>query len=192
MKDLSDLSFEELGKLFPIIISDYDPDWKNQFITEKQIIQKAIGLKNLIRIKHIGSTAVPGLCAKPTIDILVEIEEDTDAALIINSLKRIKYQYISKPENPPPHMMFAKGYSPNGYLGQTFHIHVRYRGDWDELIFRDYLIHNPKTAQEYAELKLKLSKDYLNDREKYTFKKTEFITRITKSARKEFKNKTYF
>jgi len=85
--------------------------------------------------------------------------------------------------------MFAKGYSPKGYLGQTFHIHVRFRGDWDELIFRDYLIQNLKIAQEYAELKLMLSTDYINDREKYSNNKTEFITRITKTAREKLKNK---
>jgi GrpB-like predicted nucleotidyltransferase (UPF0157 family) len=99
---------------------------------------------------------------------------------------------LFRPENPPPHMMFAKGYSAKGYIGQTFHIHVRFRGDWDELIFRDYLIQNPKIARKYAELKLRLSTDYINDREKYTNNKTEFIARITKTAREELQNKTYF
>jgi GrpB-like predicted nucleotidyltransferase (UPF0157 family) len=184
---LDKLSIEELGKLFPIKISGYDPAWKNLFISEKQIIQKAIGTKNIIRIEHIGSTAVPGLCAKPTIDILIEIKNKTDSASIINNLKQIEYHYISKPENPPPHMMFVKGYSKEGYIGQTFHIHVRYGGDWNELIFRDYLIQNPKTAQEYGELKLRLSTDYINDREKYTNSKTAFITQITLTAREELK-----
>jgi GrpB-like predicted nucleotidyltransferase (UPF0157 family) len=188
-KSLDKLSTEELGKLFPIKISEHTPDWKNKFISEKQTIQKAIGINNILRIEHIGSTAVPGLCAKPTIDILVEIEDEANTALIINDLKRIKYHYISKPENPPPHMMFAKGYSAKGYAGQTFHIHVRYGGDWDELIFRDYLIRNPKIAPEYAELKLRLSTDYINAREIYTNNKTEFIKRITKTAREELKNK---
>ncbi|MCX6253597.1 MAG: GrpB family protein [Bacteroidia bacterium] len=186
-EDLDKLSIDELGKLFPIKISGYNPDWKNRFVSEKQIIRKTIGTKNIIRIEHIGSTAVPGLCAKPTIDILVEIKNETNSALIINDLARIGYHFISKPENPPPHMMFVKGYSKKGYIGQTFHIHVRYGGDWDELIFRDYLIQNPKIAQEYAELKLRLSTDYINDREEYTNSKTAFITQITKTAREELK-----
>jgi GrpB-like predicted nucleotidyltransferase (UPF0157 family) len=131
---------------------------------------------------------VPGLCAKPTIDILVEIQDDANIDHIIHKLKKIRYHFISKPDNPPPHMMFAKGYSEKGYTGQTFHIHVRYRGDWDELIFRDYLIRNPMVALEYAELKLRLSTDHINDREEYTNSKTEFITRITKTAREELKN----
>jgi GrpB-like predicted nucleotidyltransferase (UPF0157 family) len=191
-KDLNNLSTDELGRLFPIIISEYNPDWKNMFSAEKQIIERAVGLRNTRRIEHIGSTAVPGLCAKPTIDILVEIKDDTDTDLIINKLKLLDYHYIPKPENPPPHMMFAKGYSDQGFTGQTFHIHVRYKGDWDEPVFRDYLIQNPKAAKEYSELKLRLSIDYVNDREKYTDSKTEFIARITKAARKELENKTYF
>jgi GrpB-like predicted nucleotidyltransferase (UPF0157 family) len=134
-------------------------------------------------IEHIGSTSVIGLCAKPTIDILVEIKDNTNTDQIISELNRIDYQYIPKPENPPPHMMFAKGYSNHGFTGQTFHIHVRYIGDWDELIFRDFLIQNPKIANEYSELKLQLSNDYINDREKYTNNKTEFITRVTNTAR---------
>jgi len=191
MKGLDELSGEELGKLFPIIISEYSPDWKDQFNSEKLLILKTIGTVNIMRIEHIGSTAVPGLCAKPTIDILVEISEDTDTALIKNKLKQISYHYISKPQNPPPKMMFAKGYSLYGYCGQTFHIHVRYEGNWDELIFRDYLIRNPKKAQEYAKLKWQLSGDYINEREKYTIGKTEFITRVVRIARRKLKKKPY-
>lgn len=190
-EDLNKLSTGELGKLFPIVISEYNPGWKNMFSTEKQSIKRVIGIKNTIRIEHIGSTAIPGLYAKPTIDILLEIKDDTDTDLIINKLKYLDYHFIPKPENPPPHMMFAKGYSSQGFSGQTFHIHVRYKGGWDELIFRDYLIQNPKIAQEYSELKLRLSTYYINDREKYTNGKTEFITRITKIARIELKNKTH-
>lgn len=183
IKDLNQLSPEELGKLFPIIISEHNPDWKYKFASEKRLINGAIGAGSILRIEHIGSTAVPGLCAKPTIDILVEIEDDTNIDLIIAKLKHVDYQFIPKPENPPPHLMFAKGYTDQGFTGQTYHIHLRYKGDWDELIFRDYLIQNPEISHEYAELKMKLSVDYKNDREKYTNSKSEFITRLIKTAR---------
>ena len=186
-EDLNMLSVEKLGILFPIKISEYCPDWKTLFASEKEVIQGAIGIRNMLRIEHIGSTAVPGLSAKPTIDILLEIKKHINNDLIINKLISINYSYIPKPENPPPHMMFAKGYSNKGYISQTYHIHVRYKGDWDEVIFRDYLIQNPKVAQEYAELKFKLASDFLNDREKYTNSKTEFITRVTSNARNKKK-----
>ena len=62
---------------------------------------------------------------------------------------------------------------------------MRYRGDWDELVFRDYLKANPEIAQEYAQLKQKLAIEYKNDREQYTSGKTEFIKREIKPARQE-------
>ena len=161
------------------------PRWVDLFNSEKSAIKKAIGLNNIIRIEHIGSTVVPHLKAKPTIDILLEIADTADKKAIISGLKKLKYHYIPKPENPAPHMMFAKGYTLHGFQGQAYHIHVRYRGDWDELYFRDYLIQNPKIARTYAELKVQLAKEYKNDREAYTDKKAEFIERITGLARKE-------
>jgi len=183
--DLDKLTNKELGQLFPIVISDPLPDWIDLFNAEKTEIEKAIGINNIIRIEHIGSTSVPGLKAKPTIDILLEIAESTDKNKIIESLQKLNYHFIPKPENPPPHMMFVKGYTIHGFHGQAYHIHIRYSGDCDEIYFRDYLIQNPKIAQEYSALKLQLAKEYKNNRELYTDKKTEFIKRITELARKE-------
>ncbi len=184
---LHSLSTEELGKLFPVFISEYDLSWKNLFLKEKDILREIIGINNIVSLEHIGSTAVPGLCAKPTIDILIEIKDQTDSDFLIENLKSIDYHFIPKPENPPPHMMFAKGYSEKGFTGQAFHVHVRYKGDWDEPRFRDYLINHPETAKEYADLKLKLAALYSNDREKYTEAKTEFIKEIIVAAREDLK-----
>ena len=80
--------------------------------------------------------------------------------------------------------MLAKGYSIKGFTGQAFHIHIRYSGDWDEIVFRNYLINSPDVAHEYGELKRKLSIEYRNDREKYTDSKGDFISGITKTARR--------
>lgn len=82
-------------------------------------------------------------------------------------------------------MMFVKGYTEEGFKGQVFHIHVRYKGDWDEIYFRDYLKSHPETAKKYGELKLKLVEKFRNDREKYTESKTNFIKKINKLARKK-------
>jgi GrpB-like predicted nucleotidyltransferase (UPF0157 family) len=81
-------------------------------------------------------------------------------------------------------MMFAKGYSESGITGQTFHIHVRYSGNWDEIVFRDYLIKNQKVTADYARLKRKLADEFKNDREKYTDSKSTFIKSTTLIARK--------
>jgi GrpB-like predicted nucleotidyltransferase (UPF0157 family) len=182
---LDKMSNEELGKLFPIILSEPNPEWISLFQTEKSEIEKVLGFQNIIRVEHIGSTAVPNLIAKPTIDILLEIHEITDLNILKDKLNELNYHYIPKLENPAPHMMFVKGYTTAGFKGQAYHIHGRYSGDWDELYFRDYLITHPEIAQEYSELKILLAKQYENDRDGYTEKKTEFIARINRLAKNE-------
>ena len=185
MKQIHELSVEELGRLFPIILSEPDPQWREIFPSEKIKIENVLGENKIIRIEHIGSTAIPGLIAKPTIDILLEIIDIVENNYIISNLEKIDYQFIPKPENPAPNMMFVKGYSPGGFSGQAFHIHVRYRGDWDEVHFRDYLIRHPEIAHEYAELKIELAKKYRNNREDYTEGKAGFVKRINSIAKNE-------
>jgi GrpB-like predicted nucleotidyltransferase (UPF0157 family) len=184
MKQINDLSREELGRLFPIIILEPNPAWPFLFRSEKMKIEKCLGLQNIISLEHIGSTAVPGLKAKPSIDILLEIPDEADNHILIFKLKELAYEFIPQPENPPPHMMLAKGYTMQGMKGQAFHIHVRYKGDWDEIYFRDYLIKNAEIAKEYAILKENLAILHKNDREAYTDAKTEFVKRISELARK--------
>ncbi len=173
----------ELWDLFPIILSEYKHEWKDNYDKEKQVLEQAIGINNIERINHIGSTAIPGLISKPTIDILTEIKEETVIDELIMNMKSIGYIYSEQPENPAPHVMFMKGYTAHGFEGQAFHIHVRYRGDWDELYFRDYLISHPEIADEYGKLKSALQKRYEHDRDGYTKAKTDFIKRITKVSR---------
>jgi GrpB-like predicted nucleotidyltransferase (UPF0157 family) len=183
-KDLNQLTTKELGELFPIIIVEYNPNWPVLASIEKMNVIKTIGEEFISRIEHIGSTAIPGLCAKPTIDFLLEILDITNCDFLKKQLQKINYNFIPKPENPSPHMMFAKGYSESGITGQTFHIHVRYPGDWDEILFRDYLINSKKVTADYARLKMKLAIEFKNDREKYTDSKTAFIKSSIMTARK--------
>lgn len=179
------MNVAELGALFPILITEHRPEWKKLFLKEKKIILKALGADHQVRIRHIGSTAVPGLPAKPTIDILIEVDDKLSRENVIEKITSAGYLFIPRPDNPPPHMMFVKGYTTSGFKGQAYHIHVRYFGDWDEPVFRDYLISHPDVALEYAELKRKLAFRYPNDREQYTDGKGGFISHIVKVARKE-------
>lgn len=181
--DLSSRTTAELGKLFPVTIVEYDPAWEGMYKSEQQEIIMAVGAGSIVRIEHMGSTAVPGLSSKPTIDILVEIAGNTDLSRLIKNLQKLNYQYVPNPENPPPHIVFFKGYTTSGIKGQTYHVHVRYPGDWDEIVFRDYLIEHPEAACNYADLKRTLAEEYKNDREKYTEAKTEFIKNIIHLAR---------
>jgi len=187
VKDLNRLTTDELGKLFPIFLVDYNPDWPRLASIESINITETVGNEVLARIEHIGSTAVPGLCAKPTIDFLLEVLETTNCDLLIKQMQKISYHSIPKPENPPPHLMFAKGYSDSGISGQTFHIHVRYPGDWDEIVFRDFLLANQSVTADYANLKMKLANEFKHDREKYTDGKTAFIKNIILVARNNWK-----
>ncbi|MFZ5986250.1 MAG: GrpB family protein [Bacillota bacterium] len=188
-KDLSERTKEELWKLFPIIISKHNPVWKENYLSEKAVIEKVIGIDNITRINHYGSTIVPNLLAKPTIDILVEIKDPADTEKIIVDMKAAGYIYSPQPDNPAPHMMFMKGYTNEGFKGQAYHVHVRYSGDWDELYFRDYLLAHPDVAEEYGKLKLELKQKFEYNRDGYTYAKTDFIKKITKLARVEMKNK---
>jgi GrpB-like predicted nucleotidyltransferase (UPF0157 family)/SAM-dependent methyltransferase len=141
---------------------------------------------SVLRISHIGSTAVPNLIAKPTIDILLEVKEDTDLTSITEILTNMGY-VVNTPKSDI--IVYLKGYTSQGFVGQAFHIHVRHLDDWDNFYFRDYLIEHPETAKEYGELKQKLLTKFENDRDGYTAAKSEFIGRITALAREELKGK---
>jgi len=182
------MSPEELGLLFPVVITEYNPGWPLLFKKEKESLEDGPGSGNIVSIEHIGSTAVPGLPAKPVIDILIEIDSSDDS--IKNYFRTLGYHFIHRPDNPPPHMMFVKGYTIQGYSGQAYHVHVRYRGDWNEIYFRDYLTRHTETAREYADLKYKLAKKYVNDREGYTRDKTKFVEYINALARSESQTQT--
>ncbi len=184
-ESLNDLTNEQLWKLFPIILEPHNPAWIEFYKNEEALIKEKIGTA-LNRISHIGSSCVPDLPAKPTVDILLEVEESCDIVSLKDNLISLGYIFCPKTENPPPHMMFMKGYTPEGFKGQAAHIHVRYRHDWDEFYFRDFLKMNRKTAEQYGLLKNDLMTRYRNNRDKYTDEKTDFIKQVTAEARKAF------
>ena len=185
-KELDELSTKELGELFPIIISEPNSEWEKIFEIEKKELFKILGHDIALRIEHFGSTAIPNLASKPTIDILVEIpDNETIKDEITKKMKSSGYHYIPRNDCPPPYIMFVKGYTNEGIKGQSYHIHIAektHKGLWDRLHFRDYLIKNKKCAIEYENLKRKLSKKYKYSREAYTKSKTDFIMRITEIA----------
>jgi GrpB-like predicted nucleotidyltransferase (UPF0157 family) len=187
-KELEKMSLSELGRLFPVKLEEYDPDWPGLYVREKMRITEALG-DTVVRINHIGSTSVPGLLAKPTIDILLEVSEGADAEEIVRAFRKMGYLFDPQPGKPPPHMMFMLGYTRNGFCGQAYHVHVRYPGDWDEPYFRDYLRDHPKMAAEYAALKRELKQKYEYDREAYTNGKTEFVKKVTLRARSIYQNR---
>lgn len=183
-KSLNNFTIAELGQLFPIIISDYSDKWPDLYALESKIITDSFSKAEIVRIDHIGSTAIPRLKAKPTINILLQVTEQIDIQKLKDTFKSIGYEIINHPENPAPHLTFVKGYTNQGFKGQAYHVHIRYRGDWDEIRFKDYLIKHNDIAKEYESLKLELAEKYKHDRELYTDSKTEWIKKINNKSRK--------
>lgn len=185
-KALTEMTNEDLWALFPIVLSPHNPQWTEQYRQERELLEQDIGRERIARISHCGSTSVPGLVAKPTVDILVEIRSGTPLDAVTAAMERAGYLFAPQPDKPPPHMMFMKGYTPQGFAQRVFHVHVRYPGDWDELYFRDYLREHPDTAAEYGGLKQSLSRRFEHDRDGYTAAKTEFIKGVTALARQAY------
>lgn len=181
-KDLKDMTLKELWELFPIVLAPYNLDW------HEWAREEIIALSDLLEhhspiINHIGSTAIPGIQAKPTIDILVEIEPDADWQRVRAMMEDAGYICMSFSDN---RMSFNKGYTPAGYADKVFHVHVHRIGDNEEILFRDYLIAHPEYAEEYEKLKLSLLSKYKNNRDEYTEAKSKFIKTILR-----LKNKCY-
>ena len=185
-KDLSEMSKEELWRLFPIILKEHNPQYKEWYESEKNSLLQLIKKEDIYRINHIGSTAVSGLMAKPTVDILLELNQCCDYFQLIKRLKENHWILMSEEYEPGLWLVFNKGYTAEGFEEKVFHLHVRYLGDWNELYFRDYLIYHPEVSKAYGLLKMSLWKKYEFNRDAYTQAKSEFINSYTKKARLEY------
>lgn len=188
-KELSELSLEELWRLFPIILKEYNSEYKNWYEIEKKYLLNIIDKKYIVRINHIGSTSVEGLMSKPIVDILLEISNKSSMEEIKKAITSNGWTLMYHKDEPYMNIGFNKGYTKKGYSEKVFHLHVRYHGDWKELYFRDYLIDNKDVSEEYVNLKLSLIKTYKNNRDGYTEAKSDFILEYTNKAMKKYKNR---
>lgn len=174
------MSLEELWQRFPIILTDHKAYWKEWYIEEEGKLKEILPGDQIVRISHIGSTAVEGIWAKPIIDILAEAVVDSDLQSFREYLALAGYLCMSESSQ---RLSFNKGYTENGFAEKVFHLHLRREGDNDELYFRDYLNLHPETAREYEKLKLGLWKQYEHNRDGYTDAKTEFVKKYTLKAK---------
>ena len=175
---------EQRAKLFPIILAEYNPEWPQWYFEEKERLVSLIGAENISRIRHIGSTSVPGLVAKPTVDILLETTEKANIDELVASLPCDEYICLHQQTIPTFDLvLILKGYTSTGFAKRVYHIHVRQPGDWDEILFRDYLHAHPNVADAYAILKRELKDLFEHDRDAYTNAKGEFIKNVIKQAR---------
>jgi GrpB-like predicted nucleotidyltransferase (UPF0157 family) len=185
------MNTEELGRKYPIVMAEYDPQWPARFEEEARYLTSRFGPNVISRVEHFGSTAVPGLAAKPVIDILVEVPSFEVAEREIRPpLESKGYTYIWRPvggsDGSAGHIMFVKGYGPDGYLDgvQRYHLHLAPADNpiWERLLFRDHLRSHPNDAERYAALKRRLARLHRNDRETYTAAKTDFFTEIGETS----------
>lgn len=162
-----------------IVLSEYNPQWTSLFAEEAQAIQTVIGNDFEYHIEHFGSTAIPGMTAKPIIDIMLVVPDQEVWSCLITRLEKLGYVYWA--DNPQTdRMFFVKGMPPYG-TGRTHHVHVRKKPD-DEILFRDYLISHPEEASRYEQLKRDLAKRYPTAREAYTNGKSELVKEILERA----------
>lgn len=185
MKELKDMSLEELWQLFPIILNEHSSDYTLWYDEAERELLHTLCDFEVCRINHIGSTAVKGLIAKPIVDILLELSSDYDMNRIIILLEDVGWLSMNRNDDAKT-IDLNKGYTPTGFAEKVYHLHIKPSGDWGELYFRDYLISHPDTARKYEVLKLRLKEQHEHDRDAYTQAKSEFIIEYTHKAREKF------
>jgi len=173
----------------PIRIVDYDAQWPVKFEEEKTQIVEALG--DLVAdVQHVGSTSVPGLAAKPIIDIMVAIKGESGMVRSITPLVKIGYVCLGEFGIPGRNYyrrnaeVAGLGLSHGG-IARTHHLHTFPAGhaEWDRHIqFRDYLRSHPDAARDYETLKRDLASQFPADMDGYTDAKTEFIKAIEAKA----------
>ncbi|MFP5261278.1 MAG: GrpB family protein [Blastocatellia bacterium] len=164
-------------------IVPYDPEWPSAFSAERARIAAALGALAL-RIDHNGSTSVPGLAAKPIIDIQVSVRQLQPIETYAAPLVRLGYVHVPHADDS-----FCPFFHRPAAWPHTHHVHVVERGGAEErrtLAFRDYLREHRKAAQEYEDLKRGLMSKHsaadFSSRQAYAEAKTVFISRVTERA----------
>ncbi len=181
--DTTGLTIEEVADAIwrdltsEVTIVPYDPTWPVMYEAEREKIVTALG-DRIAEIHHVGSTAVPGLPAKPIIDIMLAVRKLEDAIDCIGPLSDLGYAFIDYPQNTE-RRFFRKGQP------RTHHVHIVEKGSAelrDHLIFRDALRANAPWREQYATLKYDLADRHRNDRAQYSESKTEFVRRVLSSV----------
>lgn len=154
-----------------IEVVDYSPDWPKLYEEEIKLINKILS-SEIIRAHHIGSTAVPYLAAKPTIDILLEVKDITQLDKYNGDMENLGY--MPKGEFGIP----GRRYYSKGEDKSTHHVHAFNDNSYEakrHLAFRDYLIANPKIAEQYGSLKKQNAEKCNNNIDAYCKLKNNFV-----------------
>jgi GrpB-like predicted nucleotidyltransferase (UPF0157 family) len=165
----------------PIIIVDYDPAWPQRYEALRAPIGAALG-ELAAAIVHLGSTSVPGLAAKPVIDLNVLLRSKADLPAVIERLAGLGYVHEGD-LGIDGREAFA---TPPGYSAHDHHLYVcapDWPGHGDQIAFRDYLRTHPSAARAYARLKRRLAIRHRDNRGAYANAKAGFVAAVLKRAR---------
>jgi GrpB-like predicted nucleotidyltransferase (UPF0157 family) len=164
----------------PIVLVAYDSSWPAHFQAERARLADIF--RDEAAIEHMGSTAVPGLAAKPVIDIMLGAESLAAIEQHIPELESLSYEYVPSFESVmPERRYFRRGQREK----RTHQIHAVVRDGpfWKRhLAFRDYLRTHPETAREYVRLKTELARLHRGDREAYSDAKGPFVRSVERLA----------
>jgi GrpB-like predicted nucleotidyltransferase (UPF0157 family) len=164
-----------------VVIEPYDPEWPRLFEEERRRIVAATG-HIVAGVHHVGSTSIPGMSAKPVLDIAVLLHDFDDGERCIEPLEEIGYEHRGFSEDIPGDRFFRTGNPRTSQL----HVYAVNSPVWREHFhFRDYLIAHPEDAKEYADLKLALAERYPMDRPSYTAGKASFVQGVLEKAATE-------
>lgn len=164
-------------------LEEYNPEWADLFEQEKKLLLETFG-DRIIAVEHIGSTAIPGIPAKPIIDINVAIPSLDDIDDFITELEKLGYEYI------PERRFSDRQFFPKGPSEKRTHhlnlVEITSETGWkNQLLFRDYLRTHSDIRDEYATLKRELAEKYAENRDEYTERKSDFVMRIIEKVREE-------
>lgn len=168
-----------------IEVVPYDPNWPLQYEEEATRI-KSIFSANFIAIHHVGSTSVPGLAAKPTIDIILVVKDIEQVDACNDQMEKLGYEAWGE-YNIPGRRFFVKGEDK-----RTHHVHTFQIGNPEierHIYFRDYLESHPDVANDYANLKTKLAQQFAHDRRGYVQNKQDYVKALEKKAIDWFNSK---
>lgn len=167
------------------VIRPYHPRWKLAFEAEAPVLEACFG-ESLVALHHIGSTAIPGIMAKPIIDILVEAASLASIDACAAAMTQTGYQARGE-YGVPGRRYFSKPGESAGALG--FHVHAFLQGSPQavrHLCFRDYLLMRPDMAEEYSALKLSMSDQFGVLEPDYQERKAGFVEHIESLALAHF------
>src|SRR5215472_8220738 len=164
-----------------IEIMDYDPAWPRRFAEQRDRLAGLLAPWLAAPVEHIGSTSVPGLRAKPIVDILAPVASLAARAAMVDVLSEDGWLYWPDDPNGAERLWFLRP-RPEA---RTHHLHVIGHGSQTAravLAFRDSLRADAATAREYEDLKRRLAQEHPEDREAYTAAKAEFVARVVAAA----------